>query len=432
MFKTIGMIIGFILISLNIYSQTYDFDKFIELVKSNNRDIMIAAKELDMAKAQEREAKSNVYPQISLEGNYKRNLNKGYMYVDLGEGTQKLSITYDNEFDMQAVLSQQLFNASIFKAIKAANQYEKLSGFVYDATFQGIIAGSKKAFYQTLLLKEVWNVENEALKNAKENYDETANKYDNGLVSQFEMLQAEVRWKNQIPTATQAERNYRLSLNTLKVLAGIPVENDFIIEGDIETAERDVKEIDMPEILNNRPDYKALLWEEKLRNTNISAEYSGHLPSLFASFTYDFNSVSNEFSFDNKNNYLIAGLTLKVPIFDGWNTSAKVQQAEIELTKTKIEIEKTREDIKKDIQNTSLRIAEAQNRIESAEQTLKTAKKGFEIAEATADNGLATQLELKDARINYDQAQLNYYSAVYDYLEAYFDWELAAGLTETK
>ena len=51
--------------------------------------------------------------------------------------------------------------------------------------------------------------------------------------------------------------------------------------------------------------------------------------------------------FENENNYLIAGLTLQVPIFDGWNTSAKVEKAEIELSKTEIEIAKIKEFKKK-------------------------------------------------------------------------------------
>lgn len=439
MMKSACKYILIIFLSTNLFAQTYDFNEFIDLVKKNNKELMIAAKELELAKAQEREAKSGAYPQLSLEGKYNRNLKEGYMYANLGGlfpggggGTQKFKVTYNNEFDVQAVLSQQVFNSTVFNAIKAANQYEKLSGYVYDATFQGIIAGSKKAFYQTLLLKKVRDVEKTSLQNAKENYESILNKYENGLVSQFEMLQAKVRWENQIPVATQAERNYKLALNSLKVLAGIPVEEEFRVDGEIEVKKRMTVEQDIPDVLDRRPDYNALIWQKKLRETNVNVQFSNHIPSLHASLVYNYNSKSDDFNFENENNYLIAGLTLKVPIFNGWQTSAKVQQAEIELNQAELKLEKTKEEIKKEIKNASLRISEAMKRIEAAEQTLKTAEKGFEIAEATADNGLATQLELKDARINYDQAMLNYYSAMYDYLEAYFDWELAAGLIETK
>lgn len=438
MMKSFCRYIVMLLLVTSLSAQTYDFNEFIELVKKNNKELMIAAKDMEMAKAQEREAKSSIFPQLSLEGKYNRNLNEGYMYANLGGlvpggggGTQKFKVTYENEFDVQAVLRQQLFNSTVFNAIKAADQYEKLSGYSYDATFQGIIAGSKKAFYQTMLLKKVWEVEKASLENAKENYDNTSNKYDNGLVSQLELLQAKVNWENQVPVVSKAERNYQLALNSLKILAGIPVENEFHIEGEIETEKNDAGELNLPDVLNRRPDYNALLWQKKLMETNIDVEFSGHMPSLYASLVYNYNSKSDEFEFDNENNYLIAGLTLQVPIFDGWNTSAKVQQAEIELDQAEIEIEKTKEEIKKEIRNASLRIAEAKKRTEAAQQTLETAKKGYEITEVTAEGGLATQLELKDARLNYDQARLNYYSAMYDYLEAYFDWQLAAGLIET-
>jgi len=438
MMKSICKYIMILFLATSLFAQGYDFNEFINLVKKNNKQLMIAAKDLEMAQAQEREASSSAYPQLSLEGKYNRNLKEGYMYADLGGlfpggmggGTQKFKVTYKNEFDVKAVLSQQIFNSTVFNAIKAANQYEKLSDYAYDATFQGIIAGSKKAFYQTLLLKKVWEVNNTSLQNAKENYENTSNKYDNGLVSQLELLQAKVNWENQIPEATKAERNYELALNSLKILAGIPVENDFEIVGDIDTGNKEAEKLDIPDVLERRSDYNALLWEQKLRETNVSAQFSGHIPSLNASLVYNYNAKSDEFKLANENNYLIAGLTLKIPIFNGWNTSAKVEQAEIELSQTKLKLEETKEDIKKEIRNASLKITEAKNRIQSAQQTLQTAQKGFEIAEATAESGLITQLELKDARVNLDQAKLNYYFAMYDYLESYFDWQLAAGLTE--
>ncbi|MGD8779674.1 MAG: TolC family protein [Ignavibacteria bacterium] len=428
------LITGFLIFALNINAQKYDLNSFIELVKQNNKDILIAAEEVKLAQTQEKEAKSSAFPQLNIEAGYSRNLKEGYMYADLsalggGEGgPAKFKVTYDNEFDLKTILSQQIFNASVFNAIKASKQYENLSGYVYDATFQGVIAGSKKAFHQTLLLKKVWEVNKSAQENAEENYNDVKMKYDEGLVSQFELLQAEVRWKNLIPSTTQAKRNYNLALNSLKILAGLSIEDDFQIEGDLENYSKNEGVYELETALENRPDYQALVSEKELRKINVSYENSAYMPSLSASLVYNYNSVSNEFKFENENNYLIAGLTLHVPVFNGWNTSAKVERAEIELMQSELKIQQAKEEINKELKNISLRIAEAKNRITSAESTINAAKKAFEIAEVSTKNGLATQLELKDARVNFDQAKLNFYSAVYDYLESYFDWELAVGI----
>ena len=435
------------------FAQKHDINDFIELVKKNNKDILIAAKDLEIAEAQDAMARSGAYPYISASAGYSRNLKEAYMFFDASdlfgsvpaseddgsagdEMTQassapsKFKINYKNEFSAGAVINQQIFNWSVFNAIKAAEEYEKLTDHVFDATQKAIINGSKKAFYQTLLLKEIWSVNKESEKNAEENYLDLKKKFKVGLISEFDLLQAEVRWKNYIPELTKSERNYKLAINSLKTLAGLKYNEEFEIEGELKIIEEKPNKVEMADVLSNRSDYSAMVWERKLRESNVKYEWAGHMPSLSASLAYQYSALSDEFKFERENNYLIAGLSLQIPIFSGGLTSAKVQQAQIEVDQTNLKISKFENEIFTEINNLELKLTEAEKRISSAESTYKTAKKAFEIAEITFENGLATQLQLKDARLGYDQAKLNYYAAVYEHLEAYFDWELAVGIMQ--
>jgi outer membrane protein len=428
------VLVAILLLGSSAYAQKYDINRFIELVKKNNKDILIAAKDLEIADAQDAMARSGAYPKISASAGYNRNLKDAFMFVDFGDmfgpggGATKFKVNYKNEFSARASVEQQIFNFSVFNAIKAAEQYEKLSDHVFDATIKGIINGSKKAFYQTLLLKEIWEVNKESEKNSHENYLELKKKFDVGLISEFQLLQAEVRWQNYIPELTKSERNYLLAINSLKTLAGIDYNKEFEIVGQLEVKPDEPAFVDMKDVLTNRSDYNAMVWEMKLRQSNVDVEWSNHLPSLSASFVYSYSALSDEFKFERENNYLIAGLNLRIPIFSGGMTSARVQQAQIEVDQTELKISKFESEIFTEIKNLELKLTESENRIESAESTFKIAKKAFKIAEITSENGLATQLELKDARLGYDQAQLNYYASVYEYLESYFDWELAVGI----
>lgn len=432
----LSIVVAIFLFSLNINAQVYDVDKFLELVKANNKDIQLAAKDLEIAETQDGMARSSAYPQVSANAGYNRNLKEAYMYVDFGDlfgpglGSSKFKINYKNEFNASARVTQQIFNYSVFKAIKAANQYSELSNRVYDATYEGVMNGSKKAFYQTLLLKDLLDLNKESEKNAHDNYLHLKDKFDAGLASQLQMLQAEVRWQNIIPQVTQAERNYELALNSLKTLAGLKVTDEFQIKGSLDDVTEKPTKVDLADVYNNRSDYRAKLWERKLRESNVDVEFASNFPTLSASFTYQFSALSDIFKLERRNNYLIAGLSLNIPIFNGWNTSSRVQKAKIELAKTDIEISKFQDKISIEINNLKLKLDEAQKRINSAETTLTTAKKAFKIATITADNGLSTQLELKDARLALDQAKLNYFSAKYEYLDAYFDWELATGIAK--
>ncbi|MGD2085397.1 MAG: TolC family protein [Candidatus Aminicenantes bacterium] len=418
-------------VGLGAETATYDLQGFLSRVETHSKDLKLARKDLDMAKVYKKEALSTALPKVMLEGSYKRNLKDIFLFIDFpdfetGEmSSQKFKINYRNEFGFQAVVNQTLFSFKVGNALRAAKQYKKLTDYAYDATHQTIFKFAKKAFYRTLLLKNVWELSRASEKNAHENYLQMKKKYDHGQISQFNLLQAEVRWQNQIPETTKAKRNYELALNSLKDMAGIPDQEEIDLQGDFEGIPPMPAMEKLEPVLDRRPDYNALVWEEKLRATGIKSEKANQLPSLGLNLIYNFSSLSDYFKLERQNHAYIVGLNLSIPIYTGGYMQAQVQKAKIDLDKTRLKIQKQQEAISNELRNIYLRLQEANKRVQAAKTILETAKKAWEIAEVTAANGLATQLELKDARMAYDQARLNSYAATYDYLDAYFDWQQA-------
>ena len=417
-----------IFFAAQVGAQTHDLQSFLALVEKNSKDLQIARKDLDMARAIKKEAWATALPKIFAQGDYKRNLLENYLYVDFpGMGKQKFKISRNNEYRFNTVLQQTLFSFKVGDALTAAKQYQKLSGYVFEAQHQGVLSFAKKGFYQALLLKKVLQVSRSSLQSAKDNYKNIKDKYDNGLVSELELMQAEMRWKNQIPAVTEAEKNYRLLMENLKNFAGLKSDETLEFMGSLETYPPKPQRIKTAEALVLRPDYNALLWEKNLRKTDVKSQYSNYLPSLEGSAVFAFSSISDEWKLEDQNKNFILGLTLSIPIYTGGYTGAQVQKARINLDKTKIKIQQTREKIQVELESIYLRLDEAEQRIASTRSTLETAKKAYAIAQSSADDGLITQLDLRDTRVYLDQATLGYYFAVFDYLNAYFDWERAAG-----
>lgn len=432
--KYLIIIIGVLLItSQSLWSETVDLETYINLVKQHSKDLQLVAKDKEMADQNKKEAISTALPRIAVQANYTRNLTDLYMFADLGKmfgedgGVTKFKIKRNNEYSATAALQQTLFSATVGNAIKAARQYEQLTDNIYDASLQKILSAAKKMFYQTLLLDKFWQVSQSAEQNALDNYENMKLKFKNGFVSEFELLQAEVRWKNAIPETAKAKRNYEMALNNLKNWAGIPVENELILNGNFDEYPVLPDTVSFESILKNRPDFNALLWEEQLRKTNVSAKRAAYFPTLIGTVAYNYSAQSDYWKLEQENNLYFAGVNLSIPIFTGGYRRAEVNKAQIEVDKTRVTIEKTKEAIYNEVTNVYLRLQEAHERISSAEATLKTAERAFKIAENTAKSGLATQLQLKDARMGFDMANINYYSAIFDYLAAHFDWEEAVG-----
>ncbi|MBP7461831.1 MAG: TolC family protein [Candidatus Delongbacteria bacterium] len=410
-----------------------DLAGFLKLVDRYSHDMKLAAQDLETAAANKKEAWATALPKIGAEAGYNRNLTDNFMFIGMedhetGEmATQKLKFNFKNEYSFSAAISQTLFSFKVGNALKAASQYSRMSEYLYSHQVRAVRTQARKAFYQTLLLQKVYGIAQASEINAQENFQQMERKFQVGVVSEFQLLQAEVRWKNLTPETGKALRNYQLALNSLKTMCGIPVDSSLQISGDFELIPPLPEKNGIATIIEQRPDYNAMIWEKKLRETGVKAQVSDYLPSLEGKFIFNYSSQTDEWDPANENRSYIAGLTLTIPIYTGGYTGAQVKKSRIDLEKSKIRLDQTRQWIETDLNNIHQRMEEALARIESARTVMVTAEKAYMIAQTSADNGLATQLELKDSRIYCDQAKVNYYAAIYDYLDACFDWELGTG-----
>ena len=417
----------FILGTVSIHAESYTLDSFLEKVMQYNNELKLAQEDVAYANLVKKDAIAGALPEITANAGYNRNLSKNYLFVDMGDTQTKFSINKNNEYNFNVTLNQTLFSGAVYNAIRAANEYSQITSYMYKASETEVITMAKKSYYQTLLLEQVYKVSKKSEENALENYTNINNAYKAGLKSEFAKLQAEVRYKEIIPQTTFAERNYKSSLINLKNIAGIDLEEEIVLEGSLANFPDIPKEVSIDSILIERPDFNALLWEEKLRITGVKVEKAGRIPSLKGFFSYNYSAQSDQFKFEDENNSYTVGLNLKIPIFTGGRTSAKIQQAQVELNRVKINKDRAVDNIQLETKNIRLRLIETYSRIESAKSSYQTAQKAFEIAKVTSENGLTTQLELKDARLMLDQSEIYYFSAIYEYLDAYFEWEKATG-----
>ena len=424
----------FILILINpLYAKEYDLQSILSLAEKNNKQIKLSQSDLKMAKALKKEAFSTALPKLNVDLGYNRNFRENFFFISVEDSfgnkqTNKLSVSFKNEYQLNATLSQTLYSfGKVGSAIQAASYYKKYTDYQYDLQWQGVIIQVKKVFYQVLLTQKVWEVTKQSEQSALDNYNNIKTKYDSGVKSEYELLQAEVRWQNSISETMKTHQTYKLAINNLKALVEIPLNEEITLKGKFDSYPVYPDSIDMTQVFENRPDYNALLWEKKLNEKRVTIEFSNHLPSLNGNMIYTYGARSDDFKIQNDNDNIIMGLSLNIPLFSGGYTSAQVQKAKVNLEKVNTRIEVAIDNIEIEMKNVYLKLSEAQQRILAARKNITSATRAFEIAESRVEHGLATQLELKDSRIFLDRAKLNYYIATYDYLNAYFDWEFLTG-----
>lgn len=427
------IIIPFMIFSSAIGGAEYDLQSILKLAESRNKEIKLAAADLKLASARKMEAWSQALPKVNLDLNYNRNFLQNVFFFTITDSTgrrrtTRFQSTFNNELQVNAVLSQTIFAfGKVGKAISAAGDFDHFTELQYSAQWQDVITRVKKAFYQTLLLQKVWQVAKASEESARDNYQNTKTKYESGVVSEFDLLQAEVRWQNAIPETMKARKNYQLALNNLKQMVELPLDKPLVLKGDLEKFPPLPDSLKIATVFHQRPDYNALLWERKLRQKAVSVEFANNFPTLTADLRYTYSARSDVFRLENTNRNLVLGVNLHIPVFSGRFTQAQVQKARVELKKVNTRVSMLNDNVRIEINNIYLRLKEARSRVTAARKSVNTARRAFEIAESRTENGLSTQLELKDSRLFLDRAQLNYYTAIFDYLSAFFDWEKATG-----
>ena len=102
-----------------------------------------------------------------------------------------------------------------------------------------------------------------------------------------------------------------------------------------------------------------------------------------------------------------AGVSLKLPIYDGNRTKQQVRLSETVLTQNKLAIETLNSNYKRDIQQALIDIQSNQERINNTKGQIEQAQTAETLAASRLKNGVGTNLEITNASTNVERAQFS-------------------------
>ncbi len=195
---------------------------------------------------------------------------------------------------------------------------------------------------------------------------------------------------------------------------------------------------------NNRIEFSTLETQQALAGLDVKNRLAGAYPRLLLTGAYGFSGSSNQFGElfafrgpDSRNGAGLpnqnwfgfgnVGLSLQVPVFDGFRRKYQVQQGRI----AQQTIEKGFETIRQSI---DLQDAQSRTSLTNALDVLDNQKDNLDLAGEVArvsrikfDAGVGSNLEVISAETSLRESQTNYYAALYDVLVAKVDRDKATG-----
>lgn len=414
-------------------------DSAVTIALAQNREVLIADRERDKAEAQTAEATSGALPQLYVAGLYTRNIRLPVLFLppgtvfNPGTSTEALELGSNNSYMLGATLSQTLYSRKVGVALDIAHTYHDYADEAYRATSQDVTLAVRRAFYGVLLARELAAVTHAGLEVVRTNVENVRSLFAHGSAAEYDLLRAEVELANTEPLAISADNALVLSRNALKEILALPLDADLDVVGEFTFDEvpPGVLEEARTAALGANPGLAGLRLQEDMLGMNISIERASLFPTLSLIGSYQYQTQDNSFAFRN---YLWAtslsvGLQISFPLFDGFRSSARIDQAIIDRDKVHFARLRAEDGLRLRVQAGELRMQEALKRIQGQDRNITQAEKAVRIAQTRYRSGVGTQLELMDSEAAMTRARATRAQALYDFLVARAEWENAAGIT---
>jgi outer membrane protein len=253
------------------------------------------------------------------------------------------------------------------------------------------------------------------------------------MASKFELLLAEVQVTNLKPPSIRARNGIEVAALNLKTVLGVPLDTPLEIKGELVSPPLDpVTEAVIEEAQAQRPELRQLDYQRLMAGEMLKMARGTGLPSLAIGGIYNLWSDRLMFRKVDWQNYYTISLSLNIPLFNGFDTLAKVGQSKAAIREIEWNRKGLAEMISFEVKQAVLNRAQARETLLSQEKNIEQAREAVRIAELNYTEGLATNLDVLTAQVGLRQASTNYSQALYDCVMSDAQLEKALGRSRSE
>ena len=378
-------------------------DDCINLTLQNNPEIAASYSTQEAQKSQLKQSKSNYLPQVNANAAYTRS-----------NGNSNIGNTGTNNNYSAAVNASQLIYDFGQTSSTVGIQEKAYQSAVQttNALVNNKIYALKVAYYAVLSAQESENVYKQSVEQYTQQLKRAKAFYEVGTYPKIDVTSAQVNLndaKLNLLTAQNSVKTKKQEL--LNVMGTNDIDPDFTLQmKDILPPFELTLEQALQEAKKNRPDLLAKQLQVESANQNVTLSQTGYAPTLSANGSYGWSG--NDFPLYDR---WSAGASLNVPIFSGFSTYNKVEQAKQNLQTAYHNLTAAEQQIALEVKTAYLSLNNAKERIPVAKLTAEQAKESYDLAVGRYKVGVGNYIEVKDAETTHSKAKLSYIEAVFDY-----------------
>ncbi|MFK8268403.1 TolC family protein [Capnocytophaga cynodegmi] len=413
----------FLLISsFSVHSQKlWTLEDCIEYALQNNISIKQSEIDLKTTDIDKLQARGAFFP--SFNGNVTYNLNEG-------KNINPVTNQYENAF-FQSASGGVNMDVTVFaglqnwRRLKLAELNKIASQYKLDKMKDDIILMIINAYLEILSNKEQIKKLNIQLEVSKENLKRTQDLIEAGSLPKGDLYEAESQFFSQEQQIIATENALFISKMGLAQLLLLKNYQDFeIADTSLEIPITDILSKTPTEILERAKevtqDVKIAQANVDLAESNLKLARSAYSPRLSAQWGYNSrwskNYPENFWRQIDQNKGMYAGLSLTIPVFNGFSTVGNIKRQEINLLRSQWNKQQAELTIEKNVYQAYTDASNAKKLFEATEKTLQAKKQSYVYANERHAVGLMNTFDFNQAKYQYENAENESIRAKYQYI----------------
>jgi len=347
--------------------------------------------------------------------------------VDLrAEAARGRSVLLDSEraSDTRDVL---LFDGGARRArVEGAEAALLEADFRHNTALQEVAITVQESYYELLGAQWLMKVAQETVKRTQHQLDLARARHEAGVVTRADVLRAETQRADAEWLLVQARNGVRISQGRLARTMGLPVHTAFEIvalSGELQNQELPRIEQLFDEAARQRPEMQAALARIAATRSEVAGSRAAYWPTLSAGLS----AGRKDTEFVPEEDEWSAGLSLRFPLFDGFERGARTRRARADLARAMAEHADLLQGIELEVWTAYWRLTEAAEAVEAAVALTASAGESARLAEGEYKNGIVSMVGLIDAQTAQTEAERRLVQSRLDWYTAKARFERAVG-----
>ncbi|SDG58728.1 TolC family protein [Winogradskyella thalassocola] len=275
----------------------------------------------------------------------------------------------------------------------------------------------------------------------QEQIERTNQLVEAGSLPRGDLLEIQASDASEKQNIVNAENLIQISLINLAQLLLIKDYENFDIEDEgYDVVDEGVASKSVSEIIENakanRSEIKIAEQNVALAEKDIQIAKGSYWPSLRAFLGYDTRYTdANATPFNEQiyiNDGIGYGLSLSVPIFNGFSVKGNVQRTQINLERTRYQLEQEELNLESTVYQAYVDAKGALKSFEAANKALESQQLAYDYAKERYDVGLTNAFDFSQSKLRFDNANIELNRAKYDYIFKLKVLELYFGIPATE